>query len=73
MLGILDRAFTRFSIPDVVHLERLADGLNVLELFHGPTLAFKDLALTCVGQFYEYFLEKRKKHVTVIVGMYVCQ
>ena len=34
-------------------------------------MAFKDLALSLVGQFLEYFLEKRKKHVTVLVGMHL--
>ena len=38
------------------------------ELFHGPTLAFKDLALTFVGQLYNYFLEKSQKHYTIVVG-----
>ena len=46
---------------------RLSSHLNILELFHGPTLAFKDLAMLCVGQFLEYFLTKRKKHMTVLV------
>merc|ERR1719209_2423756 len=44
------------------------NGLNIAELFHGPTLAFKDLALGVVGQLYEYFLEKAEKHMTVLIG-----
>lgn len=39
-----------------------------MELFHGPTWSFKDLALSCVGQFIPYFLSKRKKHFNIIVG-----
>ncbi|XP_035673866.1 threonine synthase-like 2 isoform X1 [Branchiostoma floridae] len=65
---LIDRAFSKFRHPDVVNVARLKKGLNVLELWHGATLAFKDLALSCVGQFLEYFLEKRKKHVTIVVG-----
>ncbi|XP_055975115.1 threonine synthase-like 2 [Sorex fumeus] len=65
---LIDRAFSRFQHRDVVHLARLKDGLNVLELWHGVTYAFKDLSLSCTAQFLQYFLEKRKKHITVVVG-----
>lgn len=65
---LIDRAFRRFRLREVVRLARLRDGLNVLELWHGVTYAFKDLSLCCTAQFLQYFLEKRDKHVTVIVG-----
>ena len=68
IVEIVDRAFSKFDIQEVVKLARLKEDLNVLELFHGPTLAFKDLALSCVGQLLDYVLSKRKKHITVIVG-----
>ena len=57
-----------FNHFKVVRVERLKDGLNVAELFHGPTLTFKDLGLTIVAKMYDYFLEKRKRHMTVLVG-----
>ena len=56
------------SVPEVINIARLKDGLNVAELFHGPTLAFKDLALTFVGELYNYFLEKSKKKCIIVVG-----
>lgn len=65
---LIDRGFSRFRHREVVHLSRLKNGLNVLELWHGVTYAFKDLSLSCTAQFLQYFLEKRKKHVTVVVG-----
>ncbi|XP_047602441.1 threonine synthase-like 2 isoform X2 [Lutra lutra] len=65
---LIDRAFHRFRHREVVHLSRLKNGLNVLELWHGVTYAFKDLALGCTAQFLQYFLEKKEKHVTVVVG-----
>ncbi|XP_021251633.1 threonine synthase-like 2 isoform X2 [Numida meleagris] len=68
LTDLIDRAFSKFRHKDVVHLSRLKDGLNVLELWHGVTYAFKDLSLSCTGQFLQYFLEKRQKHVTVLVG-----
>ncbi|XP_032266391.1 threonine synthase-like 2 isoform X1 [Phoca vitulina] len=67
-LNLIDRAFRRFRHREVVHLSRLRNGLNVLELWHGATYAFKDLSLCCTAQFLQYFLEKEKKHVTVVVG-----
>lgn len=46
----------------------LKDGLFILELFHGKTLAFKDLAMTCTAAFINYFLQKESKRATVVVG-----
>ncbi|KAJ7313366.1 hypothetical protein JRQ81_004664 [Phrynocephalus forsythii] len=65
---LIDQAFSRFKHQDVVHMSRLKEGLNILELWYGPTYAFKDLSLSCTGQFLQYFLKKRGKHVTVLVG-----
>lgn len=69
-LELIDRAFSRFRHKNVVHLSRLKDGLNILELWHGVTYAFKDLSLSCTGQFLQYFLEKKQKHVNILVGEY---
>ncbi|XP_017655503.1 threonine synthase-like 2 isoform X2 [Nannospalax galili] len=66
--GLIDQAFSRFHHKEVVHLCRLKNGLNVLELWHGVTYAFKDLSLSCTAQFLQYFLQKRKRHVTIVVG-----
>jgi len=66
--ALLDRAFEKFTLPEVVQVTHLNGSLNVLELYHGPTLAFKDLALSCVAHFLEYFLSRSQRHVTVVVG-----
>ena len=58
-----------FLVPEVIKIKELKNGLKVAELFHGPTLAFKDLALGVVGGLYNYFLERSKKKCIVIVGM----
>eukprot|EP00105_Crassostrea_gigas_P042287 XP_019926435.1 PREDICTED: LOW QUALITY PROTEIN: threonine synthase-like 2 [Crassostrea gigas] len=63
---IIDKAFSRFLVPGVSTIKRFPDGLNVMELFHGPTWSFKDLALSCVGQFLSYFLSKRKEHFIIL-------
>ena len=65
---IVESAFERFSVDDVIAFHDLNDSVTVAELFHGPTMAFKDLALSVVGQMYTYFLEKRRKHMTILVG-----
>ena len=57
-----------FLVPEVVKIAELNDGLKIAELFHGPTLAFKDLALSIVGGLYNYFLKKSKRHMTILVG-----
>ena len=66
----MERSFVRFNVADdgVIRFHDLDDSLTVAELFHGPTMAFKDLALSVVGQMYSYFLEKRKRHMTIVVG-----
>ncbi|XP_053560262.1 threonine synthase-like 2 isoform X2 [Bombina bombina] len=66
--GLIDKAFSRFRHKDIVPISRLGSGLIVLEMWHGVTHAFKDLAMSCVGQFLDYFLKKTNKHVNILVG-----
>ncbi|XP_041825482.1 threonine synthase-like 2 [Melanotaenia boesemani] len=65
---LIDEALSGFSVPEVVTISRLKGGLSVLELFHGNTLAFKDLAMTCTVRFLNYFLQKENRRATVLVG-----
>merc|ERR1719174_3254601 len=37
-----------------------------MELFHGPSFSFKDVALQCLGNFYEYFLQRKSRKLTII-------
>ena len=53
---ILKEAFATFAVEDTIPLVQF-DGLNVLELFHGPTLAFKDVALQVLGGLFGHILE----------------
>ncbi|XP_035995821.1 threonine synthase-like 2 [Fundulus heteroclitus] len=65
---LVGEALSGFSVPDAVRITRLKDGLSVLELFHGETLAFKDLAMSCTVHFLSYFLQKDRSRAVVLVG-----
>jgi len=61
-----EAAYGRFAHAAVVPLKQLDERQWLLELFHGPTLAFKDVALQLLGLLFERFLANRDTHVTVI-------
>ncbi|XP_063963604.1 threonine synthase-like 2 [Lytechinus pictus] len=65
---IIDQAVAKLKHPEVLTVARLSNGLNVAELFHTKTLAFKDLSMVTTGQFMKYFLAKKKKNIILIVG-----
>jgi threonine synthase len=53
LAGLVARSYTAFDRPEVAPLLRLSGDVHVLELFHGPTLAFKDFGLQLLGNLYE--------------------
>lgn len=53
-----------FQIP----LKKITDDISILELFHGPTLAFKDIGAGFMSRCLSYFLENQQKKVTVLVA-----
>ncbi len=55
-----------FRHSETVPLHKIADDEYVLELFHGPTIAFKDVALQLLGRLFDYVLTKRDEHVTIV-------
>jgi threonine synthase len=59
-------AYRDFDHKAVAPLVQLDEGLWLLELFHGPTLAFKDLALQFLGRLFDAVLSRRAEHVTII-------
>lgn len=73
---MIQKSYSSFRAPEITPLVTLDEskGLHVLELFHGPTFAFKDVALQFLGHLFEYFLVRRNQnlqndarhHLTVI-------
>ena len=63
---IARQAYRGFRHAAVAPLVQLGERLWLLELFHGPTLAFKDLALQLVGLLFDAVLARRHEHVTII-------
>jgi threonine synthase len=61
-------AYGTFRHPATAPLVQLGDSLFVLELFHGPTLAFKDLAMQLVARLMNHVLLKRSERTTVVVA-----
>lgn len=63
---IVDRSYQKFDHPEIAPLVPLTDDLQVLELFHGPTLAFKDFALQLLGNLYEHQCATRGQSINVL-------
>lgn len=55
-----------FQSADIAPLSRLANNFYLMELFHGPTLAFKDVALQFLGRVFDYVLEQNGQKITII-------
>ncbi|MGI4946862.1 MAG: threonine synthase [Janthinobacterium lividum] len=63
---ICTEAYAGFNHPAVVPLVQLETNLWALELFHGPTLAFKDMAMQVLGRLFDYVLTTRDQRVTIV-------
>ncbi len=63
---LIAASYTRFSVPEIAPLKQLGENLFVLELFHGPTLAFKDFALQLLGNLYERQCRVRSEKINVL-------
>ena len=64
---IIEKSYSVFRKKDVVELVEVGDR-SVLELFHGPTLAFKDIAMQLLGNFYEHYLDKANEKINIVVA-----
>ena len=64
--GLTEAAYASFRHPAVVPLVQLGPRDFALELFHGPTLAFKDVALQLLGRLFDHVLAKRGERITIV-------
>lgn len=66
MQRLCREAYATFRHPDVVPIVDLEPGHQIMELFHGPTLAFKDVALQLLGRLFDHILTQRNEKVTIV-------
>jgi threonine synthase len=64
---LIERSYSAFRHPDVTPV-RCVNGLHILELFHGPTLAFKDVALQFLGNVFEYILDESQQELNILAA-----
>lgn len=63
---VIHRSYAHFTHPEIAPLQKLDDRTYVLELFHGPTLAFKDFALQLLGNLYEHQCRQTGRSINVL-------
>jgi threonine synthase len=64
----IQSAYADFDAPDIAPLSEIGEGRYLLELFHGPTLAFKDIALQVLGQLFSRALARRGGRATIVAA-----
>jgi len=67
LLSLIKNSYSTFREKEVVRLSNIGE-IKLLELFHGPTLAFKDVAMQFIGNLYEYYLDKNDKKINIVVA-----
>jgi len=65
---IIGRSYATFRDRDVTPVVPITDGMHTLELFHGPTFAFKDVALQFLGNLFEHLLSQRPGQKITVLG-----
>jgi threonine synthase len=66
-MDLVNNSYKNFRVKNVVEIKKIGK-INLLELFHGPTLAFKDIAMQVIGNMYEKILEKNNLKVNIVVA-----
>jgi threonine synthase len=64
--AMVRETYAGFGDPEVAPLRKLKEDLWLMELFHGPTLAFKDYALQLVGRLFDHVLAERGEGITIV-------
>jgi threonine synthase len=64
--NIISKSYQKFNNQAIAPLKQIDNNRFLLELFHGPTLAFKDFALQFLGNLLDYILQKKKQQIVII-------
>ena len=64
---LVKNSYKNFRVNNVVTIKKIGK-VNLVELFHGPTLAFKDIAMQVIGNMYEKILRKNNLKVNIVVA-----
>ena len=64
---LIKKAYQEFEEKEVVCIKKIGN-INLLELYHGPTLAFKDIAMQVIGNMYDHLKVAKKKSVNILVA-----
>jgi threonine synthase len=64
--ALIEKSYATFRHPEVTPIQKLKENMYVLELFHGPTFAFKDIALQFLGNLYSYVSKKTGESIHIL-------
>ncbi|PFO01397.1 threonine synthase [Bacillus sp. AFS076308] len=64
--ALIEKSYATFRHPEVTPVQKVKDNMYVLELFHGPTFAFKDIALQFLGNLYSYVSKKTGETIHIL-------
>ena len=65
--SIIDKAYATFRNDNIVDIKKL-DHISFVQLHHGPTLAFKDIAMQVLGQMYEFLLKETNQKINLVTA-----
>jgi len=65
--NIIEKSYSKFRENDVVKITDIGNH-KLLELFHGPTLAFKDIAMQFIGSLYDFYIKNNNQNINIIVA-----
>ena len=68
LIQIINKSYKDFSYSEPVSLVNISDRSWLLELYKGPTLAFKDIALQMLANLFDHFLKINEKKITIIAA-----
>ena len=64
---LINKSYKNFTTKNVVEIKKIGD-INLVELYHGPTLAFKDVAMQVIGNMYDELKVSSEKKINIVVA-----